>query len=257
MDAKAQLNIRRIVRKFEKEHSVFAKYKDDSKETLRAAAEVDFEYSKFDRMFSKDPPEVKEAIKELIITKYYKAVKDLFIKNIATENFPNIGWMNFIKICRDLRLMDRYLKQTAVDQLFILVNYNENDLENNPAKLLCRYEFLEIFIRMGIQKYLVKGQIVKTKLEAVKMMFEKILNELKQRAKIDKAGYQFRRNQIYQLGVGDCLGNNEAGLFSIHRKYRSQRNHSWLFDFKSVQRIVKDIKLKVDPKKGNSEDALL
>ena len=50
--------------------------------------------------------------------------------------------------------MDRFLSLTAIDQAFIAVNVELEELENNPDRDLCRYEFYEIIVRMARSKYL-------------------------------------------------------------------------------------------------------
>jgi len=39
------------------------------------------------------------------------------------------------------------------DRIFIASNIEEEDLQDNPDRALCRYEFLEILVRMAIAKY--------------------------------------------------------------------------------------------------------
>ena len=37
--------------------------------------------------------------------------------------------------------------------MFVAVNVEEEDLEDNPNRALCRYEFLEILFRISIAKH--------------------------------------------------------------------------------------------------------
>lgn len=41
--------------------------------------------------------------------------------------------------------------------MFVTVNFDEEGLHNNEANSLCRYEFIEIIVRMGREKYYNKG----------------------------------------------------------------------------------------------------
>ena len=52
----------------------------------------------------------------------------------------------------------RDLSSTDIDRLFVAVNFEEvageqGDLEDNPDRELCRYEFFEILVRMAKLKY--------------------------------------------------------------------------------------------------------
>jgi hypothetical protein len=55
---------------------------------------------------------------------------------------------------------------TQIDSIFITTNFEEVDMENNPDRYLCRYEFFEIIVRIAKEKYL-KSRTCKTLIEAV------------------------------------------------------------------------------------------
>ena len=66
-------------------------------------------------------------------------------------DFTNICHMWHIVNRRDLSIAD-------IDRLFFAVNFEEvqgetGDLEDNPDKELCRYEFFEIIVRMAKLKF--------------------------------------------------------------------------------------------------------
>lgn len=46
---------------------------------------------------------------------------------------------------------------SAIDRLFIAVNVEIVDLEENHDRSLCRYEFFEILARIAYTKYVEKG----------------------------------------------------------------------------------------------------
>jgi hypothetical protein len=50
-------------------------------------------------------------------------------------------------------ILDENLNLSQVDIAFIGANFDENALENNDDKRLCRYEFLEVIGRMAVVKY--------------------------------------------------------------------------------------------------------
>lgn len=48
---------------------------------------------------------------------------------------------------------------SAIDRLFIAVNVEIINLEENADRSLCRYEFFELLVRMAFVKYVEKGPI--------------------------------------------------------------------------------------------------
>lgn len=49
-------------------------------------------------------PQELEKIKNLLKDKYYKPLKELFLENISGANFPNIGGLEFTRICNYLNI---------------------------------------------------------------------------------------------------------------------------------------------------------
>jgi hypothetical protein len=41
----------------------------------------------------------------------------------------------------------------TVDRAFIAVNFEEDEIGDNPNRSLCRYEFMEILVRIADSKY--------------------------------------------------------------------------------------------------------
>jgi hypothetical protein len=54
---------------------------------------------------------------------------------------------------RPLNLIDSKLKVSTIDQLFVATNLDVLNLEDNPERQLCRYEFFEILVRIAGAKY--------------------------------------------------------------------------------------------------------
>ena len=65
--------------------------------------------------------------------------------------------------------MDAKLTAQDVDRLFIATNFEEEDLEDNDNKALCRYEFYEIIVRLAKLKFVEKG-FTKTVSEATEKL---------------------------------------------------------------------------------------
>ena len=88
-----------------------------------------------------------------------------------TVSYPVISWLNFTNACQQWNLIDKSLTQTDIDRIFITVNFEEEQLEANDDSSLCRFEFLEIIVRMAKEKYYEKGK-ASTIAEATKLIIE-------------------------------------------------------------------------------------
>ena len=75
----------------------------------------------------------------------------------AVKSYPVITWLDFSNACVKWDCNDKNLTSTDIDRLFIAVNYDENDLDDNDDNSLCRYQFCEIAARIGREKYYNKG----------------------------------------------------------------------------------------------------
>lgn len=68
--------------------------------------------------------------------------------------------VDFVNLCKSWKIINKAdLSTQVIDQLFVAVNFEEvgggaADLEDNPDKELCRYEFFEIIVRMAKHKFI-------------------------------------------------------------------------------------------------------
>ena len=91
---------------------------------------------------------------------------------ICSNEFPNIGQLDFSNWCSECGILDKKVTSATVDNAFVATNFEEEDLDDNPNRELCRYEFLEILVRLADKKYK-ETKKVKTYAEAL----EKLLHE--------------------------------------------------------------------------------
>lgn len=67
--------------------------------------------------------------------------------------------IDFSNQCSGWKIVHKkHLSTTDIDRLFFAVNFEEvggeaEDLDDNPDKELCRYEYFEIIVRMAKLKY--------------------------------------------------------------------------------------------------------
>ena len=95
---------------------------------------------------------------EDVLRKHFKALKDQFLCQIANvDTYPVIGMIDYSKHCDNWGIIDKDLTMQDVDRSFIATNFEEVDLDNNDDKSLCRYEYLEILVRLAKIKFFDKG----------------------------------------------------------------------------------------------------
>ena len=75
-----------------------------------------------------------------------------------------------------------------MDTIFKASNYNEDENDENPSSELCRYEFIEILVRMAKMRFLDRRQAGDLE-EALEMLLREQVFELYR----DEDLYKFRR----------------------------------------------------------------
>lgn len=88
-----------------------------------------------------------------IIQRNFAKLKDLFIALASRSNFPSIGIINFCSWCDKCDVMDKSITIATIDRLFIASNYEVEKNDDNPDKELCRFEFMEILLRIANAKF--------------------------------------------------------------------------------------------------------
>lgn len=150
---------------------------------------------------------------ELVLKEFFPLMKTEFMIAITNPKFyPVINMLDYSSACQSWQVYDQNLTTSDVDRLFIATNYEEVDLENNDDSSLCRYEFMELIVRMGKQKYLQK-KIVNTHAEATR----KLLTECLLVNPTESMPWQeFRDNRLWNLEVDDLFKANREGIDIIY-----------------------------------------
>lgn len=65
---------------------------------------------------------------------------------------------DFTIFSRKAKFLDKNLNQSALDRLFIASNYEVEDQKDNPDTALIRFEFIELLVRIAIEKYKKPGK---------------------------------------------------------------------------------------------------
>jgi hypothetical protein len=99
-----------------------------------------------------------------------------------------------------------------IDSIFISTNFEEVDMENNPDKQLCRYEFFEIIVRIAKEKY-VKSRNCRTLIEAIgKILSENIFKN----SDFTIEGQKWRDDYLWTPLINSLYYNNMDSLRIIY-----------------------------------------
>jgi hypothetical protein len=115
--------------------------------------DVDFHFWKVPKLLKSLPREVENILKTII--KNLPLINNVFISLISiASSYPFITWLDYAQWIKKIGIVDEInLPMATFDRMFIACNIEEEDLEDNPDRALCRYEFLEILVRMAHAKY--------------------------------------------------------------------------------------------------------
>eukprot|EP00944_MAST-04C_sp_MAST-4C-sp1_P012836 g12836.t1 len=143
----------------------------------------------------KEIKEIKEAVK-----RRYRHIMDVFTMFAASSRgdpacMDSTDWRKF---CDLTHIMGPKTNSNYLNEVFTLVNEEDDpdSLEGqiNPDKLLMRYEFLEILLRVAMQKYF-EGDPS----DAVNLFFDNHFKYLKDEHAHDRD--QFRKSRLYNDAV--------------------------------------------------------
>eukprot|EP00347_Sterkiella_histriomuscorum_P012154 403369687 len=185
-------------RVFKKELSVFKDWKEDNVQTLQKMFDLDIQCWKVPRFINSCIHFLKE---------HYFTIKKLFTYYAASSSYPTISMIDFSTLCNQMQILDKAITLSTLDRLFIATNVELVEMDENPDKELCRFEMLEILVRIAGAKYKETG-ITKTYSEALQMLLENHVLPHCQGLKWQ----EFRDEELWCLEVNDTLEANIEGL---------------------------------------------
>jgi hypothetical protein len=199
---------RMVLRRFDKNNSVFKAWKIDTEDTLKKSFDLDVGYSKI--MKASGSQEAFEEVTSILFDNIRK-IKDLFIYGIGISSFPSISWMDFSNMCQHWKIIDKNLSYATIDRVFIATNVELVAQEDNPDRDLCRYEFYEIIVRLAREKYFTT-KICSTMGEAVRRLTKEIIERCQ-----DYWPWQsWREEQLWTAKIDDFLKVNLSGLKKLY-----------------------------------------
>lgn len=113
--------------------------------------EKDLKYSKIEKLNYR--PGVWPKVRE-IYEKNYLRLKNIYLYYIAnSKSYPRMNVQDFSRLCSRSKIFDRNLNTQTMERNFVATNASTNGYKNPSDKVLNRYEFLELLIRMSKAKY--------------------------------------------------------------------------------------------------------
>lgn len=102
-------------------------------------------------------------------------LKDIYTTLISISNYPNVNWLEFTAFVRSAEIMDAHVSLSVIDRLFIATNVELEQINENPDRALCRYEFFEILVRIAGWKFKDSRQVTTYSEALQKLLSEHIL----------------------------------------------------------------------------------
>ena len=135
---------------------------------------------------------------------------------LSKSRYPNIERTDFIDWAKQIKIPEgEKVRIDTLDRAFKAANYTEEKIDGNPNPevALCRYEYLEIVLRMSKVKYIDTG-LTKTFSEALKMFMQQ---SFKNDASEDWT--KFRKKLLWKISVNDLFVANIPGLRKLYESY--------------------------------------
>jgi hypothetical protein len=202
------------IRAFDKDKSVFKAFIEDTDAVVSVMFANDMKFSKISRVV-KNEADLNQIMS--VLKQNFSEIKAIFDQTSAISNYPSISWLDFSDFCTMCQVIDKkFLNTAAIDRLFIAVNVELVEQDDNPDRELCRFEFFEIMVRMAVCKY---QDLALTPAEALR----KLLNEHILKYGGASSALQFRHEKLYHVEVNDILEVNLFNLQTLFAKYKDRR----------------------------------
>lgn len=69
------------------------------------------------------------------------------------KSYPNMTWIEFAHCCESCGFLDRTIKLSTLDRVFIASDVEAAKVGGNSKLLMNRYEFFEALVRISDMKY--------------------------------------------------------------------------------------------------------
>ena len=228
-------NTKSITRKFNKETSVFAQWKEDTLNSVDQTFKIDWEQTKIPKII-KDFGDLHKTRDYL--NQNYAFFKELYLNLQYNSVYPFVNKLETASFCERALLVDSVLNTSNCDLLFVSCNTtNKGGIKQKTGLLRC--EFLEYIVRLANFKYIQTNQ-VPTFYEAVKKVFEEFV-----RPNLNLLPWQeFRDDELWTIEVNDVLDANLEGVQKLHNYYFSP-TQKFMSDKDGINLLSRDVFLEL------------
>lgn len=205
-----KLRVNTAALKFQKQASVFRDWIEDEPIALQRAWNHDKHYWKVHKIT--DDPIEQDKTSE-VIRKHFAELKEVFWQCACHYgNPPDIGKREFGLFCQTAKIYDNNITSGIVDTYFKAANFEEIDQDQNDDNSLCRFEFLEMCVRIAKGKYIDFGNYT-----SLSEATEKFIKTYIIPMEVNLFPYtRFRTEHLYTNEVNDLLQVNLAGILRIY-----------------------------------------
>jgi hypothetical protein len=208
-----------VERQFNKEVSVFKAWRQDTPASLNQAFNEDIKHWKGYRFIKQDEERIET---EGVLKKHFARLKHIFIHCCAGSSFPYLTSLDFADFAIKSKMPDNIVNLSTLDRTFIAANLKvDAAASTDGSNGLCRFEFLEILVRLANIKYL-ETKIVKSFTEAA----EKLISECVIHNFLPESWQEFRDKELWTIDVNDVLEANLDNLKKIYASYITQVHKS-------------------------------
>ena len=215
--------------------SIFKDYKFDDDNLIGKCFEYDWARCKVPKLV-KDLTELQKI--KSYLSSNYRMLKEIYkyYSSISPQGeIWSIGQMAFTDLCNEAKIVDSAFRLSDLDFNMKGALYSETRNSRSPPNALIRFQFMEILVRIGIDKYYRSG-IVPCHSEAVIMLIEtNIIPNLKH---IFSDKWRFERyiNEACDivLKANRHLLKNVYGKYSVKKVKPGQKPFMCLSEFESI-----------------------
>ena len=88
------------------------------------------------------------------LEKHYAMLKNIFLFYISKSNsYPTMDVNDLERFCYISKIYDRNMNKSTIDRHLIATNVSNNPYKNSADRVLNRYEFMELLVRIAQGKY--------------------------------------------------------------------------------------------------------
>ena len=194
------------------------------------------DYAKVGRLFKKNP-EMYDKVKECMFGHYVQII-NIFTYYAGASEYPRISMNDITSFAHHTGILDqKYINLAGLDLLLVATNVSLNKYKLSAERDICRYEFLEFFIRTAIFRYEEQKQ-AKDTCDAI----NKLLSEYIYPNSRNMNGEYFRKYFCYNVKTNEILKKNEPNIERLYKSFTHAKKR--YVTLQECQAFVRKLNLK-------------